>query len=58
MRPVVWPLPAVAVVGSGQDWPKSGGDFSNRNYSTLTQINRENVGALKGVWRRIRRAMR
>ena len=41
----------VAVVFAQTEWPKSGGDLFNRNYSPLAQINRENVANLKGVWR-------
>jgi quinohemoprotein ethanol dehydrogenase len=36
---------------SMKSWPKSGGNLFNQNYSPLTQINRENVVNLKGVWR-------
>ena len=32
-------------------WLKSGGNLFNQNYSPLTQINRQNVANLKGVWR-------
>ena len=32
-------------------WLKSGGNFFNQNYSPLTQINRQNVAQLRGVWR-------
>ena len=32
-------------------WPKSGGNLFNQNYSPLTQINRQNIGGLKAVWR-------
>ena len=32
-------------------WPKNGGNLANQNYSPLTQINRETVANLKGVWR-------
>jgi alcohol dehydrogenase (cytochrome c) len=32
-------------------WLKNGGNLFNQNYSPLTQINRENVANLKGVWR-------
>lgn len=32
-------------------WPTNGGDIYNRRFSPLTQINKENVAALKGVWR-------
>ena len=31
-------------------WLKSGGNLFNQNYSPLTQINRQNVANLKGVW--------
>ncbi|MDX1562644.1 MAG: PQQ-binding-like beta-propeller repeat protein, partial [Gammaproteobacteria bacterium] len=33
------------------NWPTNGGDWYNRRYSPLTQINRNNVAELKGVWR-------
>jgi quinohemoprotein ethanol dehydrogenase len=33
------------------DWPTSGGDWYNRRYSPLTQIDRSNVANLRGVWR-------
>ena len=32
-------------------WPTNGGDWYNRRYSPLTQIDRGNVATLKGVWR-------
>src|SRR6478609_586666 len=32
-------------------WPTNGGNLSNQRYSPLTEINRENVARLKGVWR-------
>jgi quinohemoprotein ethanol dehydrogenase len=32
-------------------WLTSGGDWFNRRYSPLTQINRDNVAGLKAVWR-------
>ena len=32
-------------------WPTNGGNWYNQRYSPLTQINRENVARLKGVWR-------
>ena len=32
-------------------WPTNGGDYYNRRYSPLTEINRDNVGHLRGVWR-------
>ena len=33
------------------NWLKSGGNLFNQNYSPLTQVNRQNVVNLKGVWR-------
>ncbi|WP_084718742.1 outer membrane protein assembly factor BamB family protein [Streptacidiphilus carbonis] len=41
------PLPLAA---AGRDWPKVGGDLGNKNYSTLTGINRRNVTKLGGAW--------
>jgi quinohemoprotein ethanol dehydrogenase len=38
-------------VAAQSTWPKSGGNLFNQNYSPLTQINRQNVAQLKGVWR-------
>jgi len=35
---------------SGKEWLTIGGDWSNSRYSTLTQINRENVKSLKAAW--------
>jgi quinohemoprotein ethanol dehydrogenase len=32
-------------------WPANGGDWYNRNYSPLAEIDRGNVSRLKGVWR-------
>ena len=32
-------------------WPTNGGDWYNRRYSPLTEIDRYNVANLKGVWR-------
>jgi alcohol dehydrogenase (cytochrome c) len=34
-----------------QDWVTNGGNVFNQRYSTLAQINRDNVAGLKGVWR-------
>jgi alcohol dehydrogenase (cytochrome c) len=31
-------------------WPTNGGDWYNRRYSPLDQINRDNVDRLQGVW--------
>jgi glucose dehydrogenase len=33
------------------DWPTNGGDWYNRRYSPLDEINRKTVEHLKGVWR-------
>ena len=33
------------------NWLKNGGNLFNQNYSPLTQINRDTVANLKGVWR-------
>ena len=35
---------------AGKEWPVVGGDWSNRRYSTLTQINAANVQQLRGAW--------
>ena len=35
---------------TGKEWLTTGGDWSNTRYSTLTQINRNNVKNLKGSW--------
>jgi alcohol dehydrogenase (cytochrome c) len=32
-------------------WPTNGGNLSNQRYSPLTEITRDNVARLKGVWR-------
>ena len=33
------------------NWPTNGGNWYNQRYSPLTEINRDNVANLKGVWR-------
>ncbi|MGD2166636.1 MAG: PQQ-binding-like beta-propeller repeat protein, partial [Gammaproteobacteria bacterium] len=33
------------------DWPTNGGNLYNQRHSPLTQINRDNVADLRGVWR-------
>jgi len=33
------------------DWPTHGGDLFNRRYSPLTEITRDNVDELRGIWR-------
>jgi quinohemoprotein ethanol dehydrogenase len=35
---------------AGTEWLTIGGDWNNSRYSTLTQINRDNVKNLKGAW--------
>ncbi len=35
---------------AGKEWLTIGGDWGNTRYSTLTQINRNNVKNLKGAW--------
>jgi quinoprotein glucose dehydrogenase len=35
---------------SSVDWPTHGGDPGHRQFSTLNQINTENVGTLKAAW--------
>ncbi|MDH4107314.1 MAG: PQQ-binding-like beta-propeller repeat protein [Gammaproteobacteria bacterium] len=44
-------LPASAVAAPTGSWPTNGGDWYNRRYSPLEQIDRNNVANLKGVWR-------
>jgi quinoprotein glucose dehydrogenase len=43
--------PALAADASGADWPAYGGDAGGTRYSTLTQINKQNVSQLKQAWR-------
>ena len=51
------PVPAPAFAGRDlaafptTGWVTNGGDWFNRRYSPLTQINRDNVARLKSVWR-------
>jgi quinohemoprotein ethanol dehydrogenase len=35
---------------AGKEWLAIGGDWGNSRYSTLTQVNRDNVGNLKAAW--------
>jgi quinohemoprotein ethanol dehydrogenase len=52
-------VPVAAPAFAGRDlvafpttgWLTNGGDWFNRRYSPLTQINRDNVARLKSVWR-------
>ena len=43
---------SLAALGAdaGKDWPVYGGDPGGSKYSTLSQINRGNVAALRAVW--------
>ena len=63
MRLTVWIVPVVVATLSAQptasgaqafvkpgEWPVYGGDPESRRYSSLTQINRENVKKLRVVW--------
>jgi alcohol dehydrogenase (cytochrome c) len=34
----------------GKDWVTNGGNLTNQRYSTLKQINTDNVKQLKGAW--------
>ena len=34
----------------GKDWVTNGGNMTNQRYSTLKQINTDNVKQLKGAW--------
>ena len=40
-----------AQASANQDWPIYGGDANGNRYSSLTQINRENVKQLRMAWR-------
>ena len=42
--------PAALVQPPTTNWPTNGGDLYNRRFSPLTQITRDNVANLKGVW--------
>jgi alcohol dehydrogenase (cytochrome c) len=39
-----------SMVSPPHDWPTNGGDWYNRRYSPLEEINRGNVADLRGVW--------
>ncbi|HLF12188.1 MAG TPA: PQQ-binding-like beta-propeller repeat protein [Gammaproteobacteria bacterium] len=39
------------VAAPQQNWATNGGDWYNRRYSPLNEINRDNVASLRGVWR-------
>src|SRR6184192_281205 len=40
----------LAAQPSGSNWLSYNGDFSGRRYSSLSQINRSNVGELRAQW--------
>jgi quinoprotein glucose dehydrogenase len=44
---ILFALPQIAV---SQEWPHYGGDLGGTKYSSLDQINRENVSRLKVAW--------
>lgn len=46
-------LPKESLVskGNGADWPRYAGDLAGTRYSTLTQINAQNVASLVPVWK-------
>ncbi len=39
-----------ALAPAAKDWPAVSGDLGNTRYTTLTQINRDTLGRLKGAW--------
>jgi alcohol dehydrogenase (cytochrome c) len=39
-----------SLANASVDWPTNGGDWYNRRYSPLEEIDRNNVAGLKGVW--------
>jgi alcohol dehydrogenase (cytochrome c) len=39
-----------ALAKAPRDWPTNGGDWYNRRYSPLEEIDRDNVAQLQGVW--------
>ena len=47
----VYPLADDFAALPTDSWLKSGGNLFNQNYSPLTQVNRQSVIKLKGVWR-------
>ncbi len=44
------PTPPAALRPAGRDFPKVVGDLGNKNYSSLSQINRHNAHRLGGAW--------
>jgi alcohol dehydrogenase (cytochrome c) len=43
--------PAELVALPGRNWVTNGGNVFNQRYSVLDQINRDNIGQVKAVWR-------
>src|SRR5690606_319659 len=39
-----------SVIGAGEDWTTTGGDWAGSHYSRLTDINKDNVGELGLAW--------
>ncbi|HLV08005.1 MAG TPA: PQQ-binding-like beta-propeller repeat protein, partial [Croceibacterium sp.] len=39
-----------SVIGAGEDWITTGGDWAGSHYSRLTDINKDNVGELGLAW--------
>ena len=44
------PLRDDRFTSSGEEWPLVGGDWGNQRYSTLSQINAQNIKNLRGAW--------
>src|SRR3989442_14017728 len=43
-----------ALMPAAKEWPAVSGDLGNTRYTTLTQINRDTLGKLKGAWQTAR----
>jgi quinoprotein glucose dehydrogenase len=48
---VTIPLPAIAQSNEAADWDHYGGGQHGMQYSSLSQISRDNVGSLEEIWR-------
>src|SRR3569833_556003 len=44
------PAPSACCNATTTDWPKSGGNYGNQDYSSLTQINKSNIRNLGPAW--------
>src|SRR5437764_10232392 len=42
--------PSALLKSASEEWPTYNGDYSGRRYSSLSQINRDNVGSLTLAW--------